>query len=323
MPMRLQPTGKFDNSAKSYTHIEVTPLAAAMGAKISGVSIAGITDDQFAEVEDALFRHKMIYFRDQDMSHADQEAFTERLGEFGTDAYTTGVPDHPNVQPVIKEAETRVKMIFGEGWHTDSPFLKQPPSFSLLFGVDIPPYGADTLWCNTELAYDYLSDTMKKMIDPLRIHMSAVGVVANIDAANRNREAEAGAKGEDIAKDTYGKGTKRAKLGNMEMNLERQSMIEGSHHPLVRTHPVTGKKALYLDNSYSQGFEGMTQEESEPLLQFLRFHATQPSFQCRLRWRPNTFVVWDNRSCIHHAFNDHDGFRREMYRTTVLGEAPA
>ncbi len=308
--LKLQPTGKFDNSARHYDHIEVTPLAAAMGAKISGVDIAGLTDAQFADIADALWRHKMIYFRDQRMSHADQETFSRRFGEFGTDAYTTGVPGHPNVQPLVKEAETRVKMIFGEGWHTDSPFLARPPAISMLHGVDVPPWGGDTIWCNTELAWEYLSDKMKAALAPLRVHMSAVNVLQSIDAENRAKAVEA-------------ESTSRTRLGNMELDVERQSMIEGSFHPLVRTHPVTGRKALYVDETYAQGIQGMTGPEAGALLSFLQAHVTQASFTCRLRWRSNTFVVWDNRSCIHHAFNDYDGCRREMYRTTVLGEVPA
>ena len=308
--MKLQPTGKFDNSAKRYDHIAVTPLAAAMGAKISGVDLAGLTDDQFAEIADALWRHKMIYFRDQKTGHADQEAFTRRFGEFGTDAYTTGLPGHPEIQPLIKEAETRVTMIFGEGWHTDSPFLARPPAISMLYAVEVPPWGGDTIWCNTELAYAYLSDAMKSALAPLRVHMSAVGVLRSIDAENRAKAAESEA-------------SSRTRLGNMELDVERRSMIAGSYHPLVRTHPVTGCKALYVDETYSQGIEGMTDAEARSLLGFLRAHVTQASFTCRLRWRNGTFVLWDNRSCIHHAFNDYDGYRREMYRTTVLGEAPA
>jgi taurine dioxygenase len=308
--VKLQPTGKFDNSAKAFAHITVTPLAAAMGAEIGGVDLARLTDAQAGEIKQALWRHKMIFFRDQRISHAQQEAFTLRFGEFGTDAYTTGLPGHPNVQPVIKEAETRVKMVFGEGWHTDSPFLARPPAISILYGVDVPPYGGDTIWCNTALAYDYLSDTMKAMITPLKVHMSAIGVLTTIDAIN---EENAGA----------GKASKRSAFGDMELDMERRAMIAGSYHPLVRTHPETGKKALYVDETYSQGIQGMTLEESRALLGFLIAHITQASFQCRLRWSNDTFVMWDNRSCIHHAFNDYDGYRREMYRTTVLGEVPA
>jgi taurine dioxygenase len=304
--VRLQPTGKFDNAAKPSNLIAVTPLAAAMGAEIGGVDLADLSDAQMEEIKQALWRHKMIYFRGQKIGHAQLEAFTLRFGEFGTDAYTTGLPGHPNVQPVTKEAEARVKMVFGEGWHTDSPFLARPPSVSILYGVDVPPYGGDTIWCNTQLAYDHLSDTMKAMLAPLKVHMSAVAVMNTLAAINA--EALPGS---------------RANFGDKQTDPEREAMIAGSYHPLVRTHPETGTKALYVDETYSQGFEGLTGEESKALLGFLIAHVTQASFQCRLRWSKNTLVCWDNRGCIHHAFNDYDGFRREMYRTTVLGEVPA
>ncbi len=313
--MRLQPTGKFDNSAKGYNQITVSPLASAMGAKISGVDLSNIAEGQFEEILDALFRHKMIYFRNQKLDHGDQEKFTLRFGDFGTDAYTKGLPGHPKIQPVIKEAKTRVKMIFGEGWHTDSPFLACPPAISMLYGVDIPPYGGDTIWANTELAYDYLSEIMKNMLAPLKVHMSAIGVVQKIDQTNRED-------GEPVTNINSERNSGQTKIGSMDIELERQSMIEGSYHPLVRTHPVTGKKSLYVEATYSQGLEGMTEEEAKPILDFLVTHITQASFTCRLHWKKNTFVVWDNRSCLHHAFNDYDGYRREMYRTTVLGEKP-
>jgi len=318
--MRLQPTGRFDNSARAYDHIEVTPLAAAMGAKVSGVDLSHLGDEAFAEIADALYRHGMIYFRDQSISHADQESFTMRFGAFGTDAYTKGLPEHPNVQPVVKEAETRLKMIFGEGWHTDSPFLARPPAISMLRGVDIPPYGGDTIWASTRLAYEHLSDAMKSMLAPLKVHMSAARVIATIDAINREGEASNRDPG---SLDAGGADSKHTRLGNMDIDTHRQVMIEGHYHPLVRTHPVTGNKALYVDETYSHGIEGMSSEESKPLLDFLRAHVTQESFTCRLRWKNNTFAAWDNRICVHRAFNDYDGFRREMYRTTVMGETPA
>ena len=304
--MKLQPTGKFDNSATEYEHIAVVPLAAAMGAKISGVDLSNLSDEQFSEIEHALYSHKMIYFRDQRLDHIDQEAFTLRLGEFGTDAYTTGMPGHPNIQPLIKEADTQVQMIFGEGWHTDSPFLARPPAVSTLYSVEVPPYGGDTIWANTALAYEYLSDGMTAMLTPLKVHMSAAEVLQEIDRLNPANS--------DAASE---------KIGNIELALERQKMIDGSHHPLVRTHPVTGEKALYVGQTYSLGFEGFHEEEAMPILNYLVSHITQASFTCRLRWKNNTFVAWDNRCCVHQAFNDYDGYRREMYRTTVLGEVPA
>jgi alpha-ketoglutarate-dependent taurine dioxygenase len=303
------PAGSFDNSAKQYKHITAAPLAAAMGAEIGDVQISRLTDEQFLEIEDALYRHKMIYLRDQNMSLADQEAFTLRFGDFGIDAYTTGTEGHRNVQPVIKEADTRTKHIFGSGWHTDSPFMEAPPAISMLFGKDIPPYGGDTMWCNTVLAYNCLSDTMKQVIAPLKVHMSAVFVVKQLNEMSNDKQPKAGK-------------TEPMKLGDTELDVNTKAMVDGWYHPMVRTHPKSGEKALYVDHTYSHGIQGMTDPEAQALLGFLKDHVSQPAFSCRLRWAPRTFAVWDNRICIHQAFNDHDGFRREMYRTTVMGEVP-
>lgn len=304
--MKLHPTGGFDNSAKAYDHITAVPLAAAMGAEIRDVQVSQLTDEQFLEIEDALYHHKMIFLRDQDMSHADQECFTLRFGEFGIDAYTTGAEGHRNVQPVIKEADTRTEMIFGAGWHTDSPFMETPPAISMVFGADVPPYGGDTIWCNTALAYHYLSDNMKQVLAPLKVHMSAVEVVALLQAENRKKQAD----------------EEPTALGDMELDVNTQKMVDGWFHPIVRTHPKSGEKALYVDHTYSHGIEGMTKAEADGLLGFLKEHVRQSAFSCRLRWKPKTFALWDNRICIHQAFNDYDGFRRELYRTTVLGEVP-
>jgi len=306
--MILHPSGQFDNHAMPADHIEARPLAAAMGAEIVGVDIAGVTDEQFAEIEAALFRHKMIFFRDQDITHADQEEFSRRFGPFAEDAYTRGVPGHEHVQPVIKEADAKVAMIFGSGWHTDSAFLAQPPAISMLYGVDIPPFGGDTIWANSALAFAVLSETMRKMIEPLRVHMSMQNVVAAAQGS--------------MAPDDSPIGQIAATRGG-PLPDEIQRKVAGTFHPLVRTHPRTGEQALYCDRTYAVGIEGMTAEESAPLLGFLVDHITQPAFTCRLRWSPGTFVIWDNRLCVHQAFNDHDGFRRELYRTTIAGETPS
>src|SRR5690606_9228914 len=238
---------------------------------------------QFAEIKSALLRYKMIYFRGQDISLDDQERFTLRFGEFGTDAYTQGVPGHPNVQRLIKEADTVTHWVFGEGWHSDSPFLPRPPAISLLWGKDIPPFGGDTWWSNTELAWRFLSPTMQRLLDGLRTHRSAARVLRQVL-----------------------KGAGSYHFGDMNLTVDQQKMVEGSYHPLVRRHPDTGEKALYVDWAYSLGIEGMTEEEAQPLLDFLTRHVTNPLFCCRLRWEKHTFVLWDNRSCIHQAFNDYD-----------------
>ena len=308
--MFLHPHAKFDNHARPYRHIEALPLAAAMGAEIRGVDIGRITDAQFAEVEDALFRHKMIFFCDQDIGHAEHHAFSLRFGPFAEDAYTEGVPGFREVQPLIKEADDHSAMVFGSGWHSDSPFLDEPPAITMLRSVETPPFGGDTMWCNAALAWVMLSDATRRLVRNLRVHFSMRDVLA---AAQANVEV----RDSPIGRLAATRGTAEADLPG---NLPRR--LSGNVHPLVRTHPRSGEESLYLDPSYAIGFEGMSEAESAPLLKMLADHITQPAFSCRLRWTPGMPALWDNRLCVHQAFNDYAGYRREMYRTTIAGEKP-
>ncbi len=307
--MRLHPIGKFDNKAAAYEHIQARPLSAAMGAEICGVQVAEVTDEQFAEIRHALFRHKMIFFRNQRLDHASHEAFSLRFGPVAEDAYTQGVPGHRNVHPLIKEADDPSKHVFGEGWHTDSPFLPEPPAITALRSVEIPPFGGDTTYANSALAYAYLSDTYKNMIGNLKVHFSIRDVLRSAQEAVRVSDSPMG----QLA----------ATRGTEKLSESLQRKVAGSFHPLVRTHPVTGEKALYVDPSYGVGIAGMTDEEAAPLLEYLTDYLTQPVFACRLRWETNMMAIWDNRLCVHQAYNDYQGYRRELYRTTVRGEKPA
>ncbi len=306
--MRLHPTGKFDNYPTRYRHIEAQPLSAAMGAEIRAVDLTRLTDPQVEEVKHALFRHKMIFFRGQKLTHEQHEAFSLLFGPFAEDAYTQGVPGHRNVHPLIKEAEDPSKMVFGEGWHTDSPFLPEPPAITLLRSVQVPPIGGDTTWANSALAYSMLSDTYREMIQRLKVHFSLRDVLKSVHEAVEPSDSPIG---------RLAAGRESERLSD---DLRRK--IRGNAHPLVRTHPVTGEKALYVDSSYGIGIEGMSAEESAPLIHFLSEHTTQPAFGCRLRWEPDMLVLWDNRLCLHQAYNDYQGHRRELYRTTVAGEKP-
>ncbi len=276
--MKLHPTGRFDNHAVRYSHIEAKPLAAAMGAQISGVDLARVSDEQFAEIRHALFRHKMIYFRGQKLTHGEQEQFSLRFGSFAVDAHTQGVPGHRDVHPLIKEADDASNMVFGEGWRTDSPFLPEPPSITILRSIQVPPFGGDTMWANSALAYRMLSSAYRRMIQDLRVRFS------------------------------------------LREDLTRK--ITSNTHPLIRTHPATGEKALYVDTSYAIGIEDMLSEESAPIIRFLGEHITQPAFTCRLRWEPGMVALWDNRLCVYQDYNDYQGYRRELYRTTVVGGQP-
>jgi alpha-ketoglutarate-dependent taurine dioxygenase len=306
--MKLHPHGKFDNHAHGYLHIRALPLAAAMGAEIQGVRIPEASDAAFEEIRHALFRHKMIFFRDQHLTHADHHVFSRRFGEFAQDAYTDGIPGFKEVQPLIKEADDKSAMVFGSGWHTDSPFLPEPPAISTLRAVEIPPFGGDTIWANLALAYAMLSDTMRAQLATLAVHFSMRDVLQSAQLHSEARDSPIGR----LA-------ASRSLAALPESLLDK---VRGSDHPLIRTHAVTGEKALYCDASYAVGIVGMTSEESAPLLKFLADHITQPAFTCRLRWSPGTITLWDNRLCVHQAFNDYDGFRREMYRTTIAGEKP-
>ena len=293
-------SGQFDNGPKAYRHIDAVPIASALGAEVRNLDVATLTDAAFAEIADALYRHKVLCIRDQSLSLADQEIFTQRFGEFGVDAYTAGLPGHEHVQRVVKEADERMPMVFGGAWHTDSAFLECPPSISMLYCVDAPPYGGDTWWANCALAYDYLSETMAHMITPLKVHMSARNVIAGVQTDGGNDAMNAVAD---------------------ELDHE-QMMIQGNLHPLVRRHPETGRRSLYVDQTYSVGIDGMHPREAQALISFLLEHLTQPVFTCRMRWQKGSLMLWDNRSTVHHAFNDYDGYRREMYRTIVKGERP-
>lgn len=277
--MKLHPTGRFDNHAVRYSHIEAKPLAAAMGAQISGVDLARVSDEQFAEIRHALFRHKMIYFRGQKLTHGEQEQFSLRFGSFAVDAPTQGVPGHRDVHPLIKETDDASNMVFGEGWQTDSPYLPEPPSITILRSIQVPPFGGDTMWANSALAYRMLSSAYRRMIQDLRVRFS------------------------------------------LREDLTRE--ITSNTHPLIRTHPATGEKALYVDTTYAIGIEDMLPEESAPIIRFLSEHITQPAFTCRLRWEPDMVALWDNRLCVHQDYNDYQGYRRELYRTAVVGEKPA
>jgi len=279
-----------------------------MGAEICGVNVSRLSDEQFDEIRHALFRHKMIFFRGQQLTHREHEAFSLRFGPFAVDAYTQGVPGHRDVHPLIRGAHDQSKMVFGEGWHTDSPFLPEPPSITILRSVEVPPLGGDTMWANSALAYRMLSSTYRHMIQDLQVHFSLRDVLTAVQ--------------ESVEESDSPIGRLAATRGSERLSDDLNRKIEGESHPLVRTHPVTGEKVLYVDPSYAIGIEGMTAEESAPILRFLSDHITQPAFTCRLRWEPEMLTLWDNRLCVHQAYNDYQGHRRELYRTTVIGEKP-
>lgn len=295
--VRVAPCGDFNNHPKASDHFEEKPLSAAMGAELAGVRLTDLCDAGIEDLKDALHRHKMIYLVDQHLSHAEHEEFSARLGPFAVDAYTQGVEGHRDVHPIIKEADVVTPSLFGGGWHTDSPFLPQPPNYTTLRQIEGPPYGGDTTWTNCALAFKHLSETYQNMLRGLKVHMSAAN----------NFATQAFLRGEAID------------FGSSE---KREQGLKGTYHPLVRTHPDTGEESLYICDTYACGIEGMTTHEAKPLIDFLVQHTIQHAFTCRLRWQPGMICMWDNRATMHLGPNDYDGFRREMYRTTIAGGVP-
>jgi taurine dioxygenase len=177
----------------------------------------------------------------------------------------------------------------------------------MLRSVETPPYGGDTMWANAALAWRMLGDTTRGMIAGLRVRFSMRDVLASAQNNVEQRDSPIG---------------KLAATRGSALPEGLQRKVRGNAHPLMRTHARTGEQSLYLDPSYGIGIEGMSEPESTPLLRMLTDHLTQPAFTCRLRWQPGMLALWDNRLCVHQAFNDYDGFRREMYRTTIAGEKP-
>ena len=287
-----------DNRPGDHRRISVAPIASAMGAEVTAVDLGEIDDETFAEIERALYHHGLLVFRGQRLTHAEHDELTRRFGEHGVDAYTEGVPGHRHIQPNSREPGEHRGIFFGANWHTDSPFLPRPPSISMLRSVDVPPYGGDTLYASTRQAYEALSPGMKALLDGLR------GLYSRSHLARATEQWQ-----EDPSRPF--------ELAPVEYDLR-----DAMPHPLVRSHPVSGTKSLYVDENYTLGIEGLKREEAMPILRYLVGHVTRPEFHCRIRWENDMLAMWDNRLVVHQAFDDYGPFRRETYRSTVLGEVP-
>lgn len=279
------------------SRIAVVPIAGALGAEIGGIDLSRALDEgEFAAVHDALMDHGVVFFRDQDITPRQQLEFAKRFGEIHFHPYVPGLPDLPEVMEIVK-TESDVRN-FGAGWHTDQMFLPEPAMGTVLYAKEIPDYGGDTLYASMYTAYDALSDGMKALAARLR--------TVNLPDAGRPRGKPAAV--------SYGN------LKSMGLS-DKESHERVAEHPLVRTHPVTGRKALYI-GLHTEQFAGMTWEESQGLLNYLIDHATRPEFTCRFRWQSGSLALWDNRCVLHNAINDYPGKRRRMHRVTIKGDAP-
>lgn len=277
---------------------EVRPLAGSLGAEIIGLDLSQPLDDAlFAEVERAFLDFGVLAFRDQDLDHTAQIAWARRFGPPDVHPIVEGMDDTPELVRVLKPAGASAS--FGVGWHSDNSFFAEPSLGSVLYGVTIPPYGGDTLYASMEKAYEALSDRLKTMLEGMQAVHSAA------------RAYDPAVTGTDKFE---GKAPIRYRYSD--------AIYSEVVHPVIRTHPRTGRKSIYVNQMFTQRIVGLSQAESDALLRLLYEHATRPEFTCRLRWAPRTLAMWDNRSVQHYAIDDYQQFERLMYRVTITGDRP-
>lgn len=277
--------------------MRIEPVAGALGAEILGVDASSeLADRDAAAIQEAFLAHKVVFFRDQSLTPRAQRRFASLFGEPEVYPFIRGFDDAPEVMEILKtEADTKN---FGGAWHSDTAYMPEPALGTVLFAVETPAAGGDTLFANAAAAYDALSDGMQRMLD---------GLVA----VNSSDHGYAG-----------GRAAAMAKLKGMNETYNRASTGFVAEHPVVRTHPETGLKSLYLSRAHTVRFKDMTEAESKPLIDWLTAHIVKPEFTCRFRWRPGSIAVWDNRTTQHAALNDYPGQRRRMHRVVLKGDRP-
>ena len=275
----------------NYSTINVKPLSGNIGAEIDGVNLKKITKEQFKEIKIVFGKYGVIFFRNQNLSPEEEIIFAELWGEININRFFTNLEGYPKIALVSKEPDQKKNI--GGAWHTDHTYDLEPAMGSILFAHQVPKKGGDTLFSSMYAAYETLSDGLK-----------------------------------DILKNMYGRHSSRHVFGTSraERNDDTVGRIINSDkakqdaiHPVVITHPQTGKKALFVNPTFTLGFDGWSDEESKPLLNYLYSHATKPEFTCRFKWEEGSIAFWDNRSTWHLAVNDYHGQRRLMHRITING----
>ena len=273
--------------------MQVKRIAGALGAEISGVDLSGdLPTGMVAEIRRIFLEHQVIFFRHQELAPRQFLRFASAMGEPIYYPFVKGLDGFPHIIEVKKLEHEKVN--FGGIWHSDTTYLEIPPMGSMLLSREVPPYGGDTLFANQYLAYEALSDAMRHLLDGL----TGISSSAKADVS-RTREDRIKSDGKAAAPQEF-----------------------RAEHPVVRTHPETGRKALYVNVAHTTGIKGLTDEESTPLLGFLFQHQVKPEFTCRFAWEPNAIAFWDNRCVQHNPVNDYHGFRRVMHRITLKGDRP-
>ena len=280
------------------TTLSVEPVAGALGASVRGIDLAVVREPAELEgLRQALADHLVVFLPEQDLSLDALERVTDLLGGRDVTPFVDPLEDRPYVIRVIKEPTDVLN--FANAWHSDLSYLPEPPAYTLLHAWDVPDHGGDTVWSNQYLAYETLSGGLRKTLDGLRAVHSA-----------------------GMAYGTGGLLDQFKDFSSMAIAPSADAFAEHVH-PVVTVHPVTGRRALYVNPVYTTRFEGWTKEESHALLAHAHRHSINENFTCRLRWSVGTLAIWDNRCTMHNALNDYSGVRREMYRTSVKGAAPA
>ena len=273
--------------------MHVKQVAGALGALISGVDLRDdLGAERIAQIRQALLDHQVIFFRDQTLTPAQYLRFARLMGEPVEYPFVKGLPDFPEIIQVTKLEHERTN--FGGIWHSDTAYLDHPPMGSMLLAREVPPFGGDTLFANQVLAFESLSPGMQRLLD---------GLIA----INSSSKA-------DVSK------TREDRIGEAGREDARKEYI--AEHPVVRTHPETGRKSLYVNVAHTLRFADMTEAESAPLLQYLHQHQVRPEFTCRFSWAVGSMAFWDNRCALHNPVNDYHGYRRVMHRITLAGPRP-
>jgi taurine dioxygenase len=271
----------------TYASIQVDKLTPHAGAEIRGVDLAQPLDERtFKEIHAALIDNGVIFFRDQHLTPDQQKAFGRLFGELHMHpAAPRELPEHPEI--LVIHADEKSKHVAGENWHSDVSCDPEPPMGSILYMHELPPVGGDTLFASMYAAWEGLSEPMKRFLEPLTaMH-----------------------EGEHVYRGRYG------------VN-DAGKVFPRAEHPVVRTHPVSGRKALYVNGGFTTRIVQLKRAESDALLQFLYRHVETPEFHCRFRWQVNSVAFWDNRCMQHHAMWDYYPQRRHGHRVTIKGDAP-
>ncbi|MDB5430268.1 MAG: taurine dioxygenase [Caulobacter sp.] len=270
--------------------IEIRRTAGALGAEILGVDLSGDLDNAtFDAIHQAFVDHQVIFFRGQALTPEAHKRFGRRFGSLNVHPYVKGMDEHPEIMEIIKEPTETTN--FGGGWHSDMSFLEKPSIGSILYALEVPDFGGDTLFASQAAAYEALSPGLQATLEGLNA----------IHSAGREYSS---------------KGSSAQKRQSMQVS-EAEGLAGEFIHPVVKVHPESGRKALYVNPAFTMRIDGWTKRESKPLLSFLFEHSRQEAFTTRFRWSKGSVAFWDNRSVWHYALNDYHGQRRHMRRVTV------